>query len=171
MDEIALRAGVTKPMVYYYFGNKVGFYQKLVKYIEDILHSMVDRCLYPGISFREAMKNIITLRIEQAIHQPAVSNGIKIMVTSKYICGAESREKIARLFSKLEPFYQEAVNSGQIRPDADIRLIMGMMNSLLDGALQTQGIDFLTQGKPEDFAEKAVQMIFDGIGIGERSSR
>jgi AcrR family transcriptional regulator len=168
MDELAARAGVTKPMVYYYFGSKVGFYQKLVKHIEDSLRTMVDKCLFPGISFREALKNMISLRMEQTIRQPEISNSIRIMAMSKSICGAESRAKIVGLFERLEPVFQEALKKGEIRPDADLHLTMGMMNSLIDGALRIKGIEFFKQVNPDDFAEKTVRMIFDGIGYGER---
>jgi AcrR family transcriptional regulator len=171
MDELAARAGVTKPMVYYYFGSKVGFYQKLVKHIEESLRVMVDKCLYPGISFREALKNMISLRIEQTILHPEVSNSIRIMAMSKSICGAESRDRIVEMFSRLEPVFQDSLKKGEVRPDADLYLTMGMMNSLLDGALRLKGIDFFKQVKPEEFAEKTVQMIFDGIGLGERDPR
>ncbi len=171
MDELAARAGVTKPMVYYYFGSKVGFYQKLVKHIEESLKIMVDKCLYPGISFREALKNMIALRVEQTINEPEISNSVRIMAMSKSICGAESRSKIVELFERLEPVFQESLKKGEIRPDADLHLTMGMLNSLFDGALRIKGIDFFKQINIDDFAEMMVRMIFDGIGYGERDPR
>lgn len=164
MEEVATRAGVTKPMVYYYFGNKVGFYQKLVKHVEEALSEMVNRCIYPGISFREALKNMIAMRIEQTVNNPEVSNSVRIMATTKSICGAESRDRIVGMFSKLEPVFRNAVENGEVRPDADLQLTMGIMNSLLDGALRMKGIEFFKQAEPEDLAGKIVQMIFDGIG-------
>ncbi len=171
MDEVAARAGVTKPMVYYYFGSKVGFYQKLVKHIEDSLFEMVEQCLSPGISFREALKNIIAIRVDQTVNQPELSNAIRIMATTKTICGAEARARIVRMFNRLEPVFNTAIERGEVRPDADLHLTMGMLNSLLDGALRIKGIDFFKSVRPEDFAEKMVQMVFDGIGKGERYAR
>ncbi len=171
MDELAARAGVTKPMVYYYFGSKVGFYQKLVKHIEESLSEMVNSCLRPGISFREALKNIVALRIRQTVNQPEVSNGVRLMATTKTICGAESRERIVALFGKLEPVFLRAKETGEISPEADLHLTMGMMNSLLDGALRVKGIEFFKQMDPEDVAARIVNMVFDGIGTGERASR
>lgn len=171
MDEVAARAGVTKPMVYYYFGSKVGFYQKLVKYIEDSLCEMIDQCLSPGVSFREALKNLISYRVNQTVNQPEISNGVRVMVTAKSICGAESRSRILNMFRKLEPVFENSIKNGEIRADSDLNLTMGMMNSLLDGALRIKGIEFFKEIKPDEFAEKTVQMIFDGIGKGERESQ
>jgi AcrR family transcriptional regulator len=163
MDDVAGRAGVTKPMVYYYFGSKVGFYQHLVKHIEKSLCEMVEECLSPGISFREALRNILAVRIRQTLDQPELANAIRIMATNATICGAESRVRITGMFSRLEPVFQSAQACGEIREDADLHLTMGMMNSLLDGALRVKGIDFIRAIGPERFADKAVQMVFDGI--------
>jgi len=170
MDEVAARAGVTKPMVYYYFGSKVGFYQGLVKHIEESLQLMMKKCLKPGTTFREALKEMIIIRVHQAVNQPELSNAVRIMVTTKSICGAESRARIAGMFSRLEPVFEESVTNGEIRSDADLHLTMGMMNSLLDGAMRIKGVEFFREISPEVFADRIVRMVFDGIGKGKRET-
>lgn len=171
MEEVAAKAGVTKPMVYYYFGSKAGFYRKLVDHIEETLSEMVTECLFPGITFRQALRNIIVMRIDQTINQPELSNGVRLMATSMHICGVESRGRMYHLFNRLDPVFREAIGSGEIRADSDLQLIMGMMNSLLEGAMRIHGPGFFERIGPETFAGEVIRMIFDGIGTGERTSK
>lgn len=168
MDDVASEAGVTKPMVYYYFGNKVGFYKHLVQHIEDSLQEMIADCIQPDSSFREVLTAIIKGRVEQVIKRPELSNAIRIMAVSKTIGGAESRSKIVSMFNKLIPFFEISIKSGEIREDADLRLIMAMTNSLLDGALRIHGKELFESADSSDFAEKIVRLVFDGIGTGKR---
>jgi AcrR family transcriptional regulator len=169
MDDVALKAGVTKPMVYYYFGSKVGFYKSLVQYIEDCLQEVLTCCIKPGISFRDALVNIIRVRIDHVTERPELHNAIRIMALNKTIGGAESRSRILQMFNRLKPVFNEAISNGQIREDADLHLIMAMMNSLLDGALRIHGKEFFTSVNSIDFAEKLVRLVFDGIGTEKRN--
>lgn len=169
MDDIAAEVGVTKPMVYYYFGSKAGFYEHLVEYIISSLQEMLNTSLKPGSSFREVLKELIARRIIQQANYPDLSNAVRILATSKVICGAESRPRILALFSTLEPLFDEAKRVGEVRTDADLRLVMALLNSLMDGALRIHGKDFFKTVNSADFAEKLIQLLFDGIGTGKRS--
>jgi len=170
MDEVAARAGVTKPMVYYYFGSKIGFYQSLVDHVEDSLNVLVENCLEEGLPFREVLRRIIVGRVDQVINRPDFSNAVRMMATSKFICGAEARARILKLFNRLEPVFQKAIEQGDIHRTADLQLVMGMLNALLDGAFRIKGKEFFTKTDPEAVADRLVGMIFDGIGTGKRKS-
>ncbi|MCK5133911.1 MAG: TetR/AcrR family transcriptional regulator [Candidatus Sabulitectum sp.] len=169
MDDVAAEAGVTKPMVYYYFDSKIGFYKQLVEYVADSLQEMLTDCLKPGISFKDILKRIIEGRIEQLLARPELSNAVRIIATSKTLGGAESRSRIVALFSKLQPVFDEAVSLGEIRKDTDLHLIMALVNSLLDGAIRIHGKEFFNTVSPASFAEMLIRLVFDGIGTGKRS--
>lgn len=169
MEDIALQVGVTKPMVYYYFGSKVGFYKELVKHVADSMEEMLTDCLKPGISFRELLKTIIQTRIEQLIDRPEFSNAVRIMVTSKTLGDAESRSKILGVFNKLQPIFDQAVDRGEVRNDTELHLTMALLNSLLDGAVRIHGNKFFNTVSPDGFAEVLIRLVFDGIGTGKRS--
>ncbi len=171
MDEIAAKAGVTKPMVYYYFGSKVGYYDNLVQHIEDALQKILTDCIEPETSFREVLVKIIKGRIRLIIQHPELSNAIRIMATSKTIGGAESRSRIVAMFNRLQPVFDAAISTGEIREDADLYLIMAMTNSLLDGALRIHGKKFFNTVNPVYFAERLVRLVFDGIGMGKRYTK
>lgn len=170
MDDVAAKAGVTKPMVYYYFGSKLGFYNQLVEYVESSLQELLTNCIEPGIPFRELLRRIVLGRIEQLINRPEISNAVRIMVTSKTIGSAESRASILVVFNRLQPLFDNAVSLGEIRADAELHLVMGLVNSLLDGAIRMHGKVFFDNIKPSDFADMLVRQVFDGIGTGKRSS-
>ena len=169
MDDIAAEVGVTKPMVYYYFGSKTGFYEHLVDYIISFLQEMLNTCMKSASSFREVLKELIASRIIQQSNYPELSNAVRILATTKVICGAESRSKMLALFSSLEPLFNQAKELGEIRADADLRLVMALLNSLMEGALRIHGKEFFKTVNPADFAEKLIRLLFDGIGTGKRS--
>lgn len=171
MDDIAAEAGVTKPMVYYYFGSKLGFYKQLVEYAGNSLQAMLDDCLKPGISFRNLLKKIIEARIDQLIKRPELSSAVRIMVTSKTVGGAESRSRIVAVFARLQPVFDQAVDIGEIREDAELHLVMAHVNCLLDGAIRIHGKEFFNTVRPVDFAEILMRLVFDGIGTGKRSRK
>ncbi len=169
MDDIATKAGVTKPMVYYYFGSKLGYYQQLVKYIEDSMQEMLDDCFEKDISFREFLTRIIEKRIVLLINHPEISNAVQIMVTGETIGGASSRSRIVAVFTRFQPVFNHAISSGEIREDAELHLVMALLNSLLDGALRIHGKEFFVNKQPAPLAEMLVRQVFDGIGTGKRS--
>jgi len=169
MDDIAAKAGVTKPMVYYYFGSKLGYYQQLVKYVEDSMQEMLESSFHPDISFREFLRKIIETRIVQLIDHPEISNAVQIMVTSETVGGASSRSRIVAVFSKFQPVFNRAVSNGEIREDAELHLVMGLVNSLLDGAYRIHGKEFFDDKQPAWLAEMLIRQVFDGIGTGKRS--
>ncbi len=169
MDDIAAEAGVTKPMVYYYFGSKTGFYEHLVEHVTSSLREMLTGCLDSGSTFREVLKSLIVQRINQESFHPELSNTVRILATTKEIGGAECRAKILALFSGLDPLFADAKKSGEIRKDADLRLVMALLNSLLEGALRIHGKDFFKTVTSVDFSEVLIRLLFDGIGTGKRS--
>ena len=169
MDDIAIEAGVTKPMVYYYFGSKAGFYEHLVEYILSFLQEMLTCCLESGSSFRDVLKRLIERRINQETVHPELSNAVRVLATTKEIGGAESRSKILALFSGLDPVFDRAKESGEIRKDADLRLVMTLLNSLLEGVLKIHGKVFLKTVPSVDCSEVLIRLLFDGIGTGKRS--
>ncbi|MCK5036714.1 MAG: TetR/AcrR family transcriptional regulator [Candidatus Sabulitectum sp.] len=169
MEDIAAEAGVTKPMVYYYFGSKLGFYQQLVEHTADSLQKMLEDCLEPDISFRELLQRIIRARIDQLIARPELSNAVRIMAIGKTIGGAESRSRIVAIFNNLQPIFNQAVKLGEIRNDAELPLIMALVNSLLDGAVRVHGKQFFDSVTPVDFTDMITRLVFDGIGTGKRS--
>ena len=169
MDDVAAKAGVTKPMVYYYFGSKLGFYEQLVEHTADSLQKMLQDCLEPDVSFRELLQRIIRARIDQLVTRPELSNAVRIMVTGKTIGGAESRSRIVAIFNNLQPIFNQAVKLGEIRKDAELHLIMALVNSLLDGAVRVHGKQFFDSVTPVDFTDMLTRLVFDGIGTGKRS--
>ncbi|MCK5786318.1 MAG: TetR/AcrR family transcriptional regulator [Candidatus Sabulitectum sp.] len=171
MDDVAFEAGVTKPMIYYYFGSKVGYYNHLVTHIEQTLQVILTDCIQPDSPFRDILIRIIRGRIELMTRHPEISNAVRIMATSKTIGGAESRPKIITMFNRLQPAFDNAKIRGEIREDADLHLIMAMTNSLLDGALRIHGKEFLTATDPTSFAEMLVRLVFDGVGTEKRHTK
>lgn len=168
MDEIAEKAGVTKPMVYYYFGNKAGFYKYLVEYIEELVSKLVSDSIKSTKTFRELIKYIVKRRIELIIYQPDLSNAIRLIATKHTIAGVQSRSRLLNKFSELYPIFDKAKASGEIRSDADLQITMVLINSILDGALRVHGKDFFNKINKSEFTDRLTGLIFDGIGTRKR---
>jgi AcrR family transcriptional regulator len=169
MDDVAAKAGVTKPMVYYYFGSKRGYYKQLVRYVQNSMEELLADIISPEISFRDLLQRIVMSRIEQLINHPEISNAVRIMVSSKTIGGASSRSRIATVFTRLQPVFDLAVSSGEIREDTELHLVMGLVNSLLDGVVRMHDREFYSSVKPSVFTDMLIRLVFDGIGTGKRS--
>ena len=168
MDEIAEKAGVTKPMVYYYFGNKAGFYKYLIEYIEEMVTTLINSSIKSSTSFRGIITYIITKRIELTINQPDLSNAIRIIATTHTIAGVQARSRLISKFSTLTPAFEKAKKTGDIRIDADLHITMALTNSLLDGVLRIHGKDFFRKIDTSEFANQLTSLVFDGIGTGKR---
>ncbi|PIE52237.1 hypothetical protein CSA37_07710 [Candidatus Fermentibacteria bacterium] len=168
LDEVADKAGVTKPMVYYYFGNKVGYYQNLIQYVEEVMLDLVNQCLSDGGSFRTIMKRFILQRVDCILNHPEFSSAFRIIVSNKELWGVQVREHFISIVRAFEPVFTGEIENGRIKPDANLQLVMATLNTLIEGAYRIHGRKFFETADTEKFADMITAMIFEGIGTGTR---
>ena len=85
MHDIAERSGVTKPMVYYYFDNKEGFYRELALYVIRTIREQVRKSLKTDCPLRETLVRYAEYRFEYARENPALTKAILRLFTDENI--------------------------------------------------------------------------------------
>ena len=107
MREISETTGLSKPTIYYYFGNKEGIYTALVEtglnYQRDLFQEIFDR----NIPFKNKIIEVIKLRFQQVKDFPEFAKFFLILFTSL--------EKL--------PFLQKIINEASARRQLFIELI------------------------------------------------
>jgi AcrR family transcriptional regulator len=79
--EIVDAAGVTKPVLYYYFGNKEGIYLELMEEALGTVHSLVTRAMESGGSARERIERLCESTFDAMLDHLDV---VRVMDSSYY---------------------------------------------------------------------------------------
>ncbi|GAB4373416.1 MAG: TetR/AcrR family transcriptional regulator [Calditrichia bacterium] len=164
MREISESSGVSKPTIYYYFGNKEGIYKALVDtglhYNWQILQDIIQK----NLPIKQKMVELLKIRFQQVLEYPEFAKFFLNLYLStenlpflrEIVQEAESRrEIIVRLI-------QEGIARGEFGPRANPNLateiFMGTALYFILKQLNT-GQQILS----DDLAEKIVDFLFRGL--------
>ncbi len=170
MDEVAERSGVTKPMIYYYFESKEGFYRAIANHLLDMGKALIVKVFDPRKSLRQALYDMVDMRLDMARNRPSLSRAFLMMIhdPNLTLVMQDIRKQMQDLWGVVRPTIDRAVKSGELRPDADAALVMMMVNTASMGYMMriAEGIEHPPLPDPR----RIVDVIFDGIaGDGEES--
>ena len=164
MDEVAEMSGVTKPMIYYYFDSKEGFYKALANHMLDMGKALVVKVFDPRKSLRQALYDLVELRLELTRTKPALARAFLMMLHDPNLglIIEGMQKKMQDLWQVVRPTLERAKKNGEIRPDADTTLVLMMVNTASIGYMMRilKGID----NPPLPDARQIVDVVFDGIG-------
>ena len=132
MREIAEKAGLTKPMIYYHFQNKEALYLGLLEENLALFCQGLDRLLAEGRDARTTLSAIIDhfeqtfakgVKVYNIIQREISSNGRYLaLLTEKYFIGISQR---------IAGFMKIGQAQGVIRPDLDAQLAEMSLVSIL----------------------------------------
>jgi AcrR family transcriptional regulator len=106
MDEIATRAGITKPIVYEHFGSKEGLYAAVVEREMDELVGSVSEALSQGSS-RERWEAAVVVFLDYVEHEPA---GFEVLTREAPL--GVGRRGLTRVVDQLAERVAGAFNDG-----------------------------------------------------------
>jgi AcrR family transcriptional regulator len=106
MDEIAGRAGITKPIVYEHFGSKEGLYAAVVEREMDELVTRVSRALLTGTS-RRRWEGAVRVFLEYVEQEPA---GFEVLTREAPL--GVGRRGLTRVIDQLAERVADAFNTG-----------------------------------------------------------
>lgn len=131
MDEVAQRSGLTKPMIYYYFDSKEGFYKGLARHLLDIIRRYLEDIFLPNRSLRECLYDLMEQRMQFVRENPGSSKAIMSMMHDPNIGRLikELQDEFGRHVDIMRPVFEKAVETGEIRADVPYSMIMMMINS------------------------------------------
>lgn len=132
MREIAERAGLTKPMIYYHFKNKEALYLGLLEENLELFCQGLERVLAAGSDPRATLCAIIDhfeqtfakgIKVYNIIQREISGNGHYVaLLTERYF---------AKILLQIAQFMREGQARGFIRPDLDPQLAEMSLVSIL----------------------------------------
>ena len=136
MDQVAEASGVSKPMIYYYFNNKEGYYKALAGHLLQIARSLNREILNPDLSLRENMTNYVQFRVEYVNTNPGISKAFLSIITDPNIGllieEMQDEFNVMRM-EFIDPMFDRAIEKGEILPDTNRMMVMMLINSVLIG--------------------------------------
>ncbi len=158
--EIVERAHTSKPTLYYYFGSKDGLYRECVREAIAGLAELVDEALSAPGPVRERLVRFLRAYVQGGLAKP---EAVQLLIGATRGVGvprlpilAMVRQQLDRLGGVLE----QGAERGELvvaHPALAVRMLCGAADYVLFSALEGEPID-------PDFAERLVDLLFDGIG-------
>jgi TetR/AcrR family transcriptional regulator len=164
MDHVAERSGVSKPMIYYYFDNKEGFYRALAEQMLLRARSLMSEVYDSRASLRENLIKYVRFRLMYVKERPDETSAFLSIITDPnigvLISELQSEFDVMRL-EFIDPMFDRAIQQGEIRESVNRSVVMMMLNSLLI----TYTVKFLNNlCCLEDIdPNEIVGIVFDGI--------
>ena len=164
MDLVAESSNMSKPMIYYYFKNKEGYYRSLARYLLRLSREMLKEMFSPGFSLRDALSRYVKFRIEFAETKPGLAKAYMSMIHDPNIglMIEDLKSEFNLIRTELfDPVFDRAIETGEIDPGTDRMLVMTMINSTLIAFT----LKILNRFPSIEFPDPAgiVDMVFDGI--------
>ncbi len=168
MDLVAESSNMSKPMIYYYFKNKEGYYRSLARYLLRLSREMLKEMFSPDFSLRESLIRYVKFRIEFAETEPGLAKAYMSMIHDPNIglMIEDLKSEFNLIRTELfDPVFDRAVETGEIDQGTDRMLVMIMINSTMIAFT----LKILNRFPSIEFPDPAgiVDMIFDGIGGSE----
>lgn len=164
MDQVAERSGVSKPMIYYYFDNKEGYYRAVAEQLLKMARSLMVEIYDPRRSLRENLINYVSFRLRFVEENPGMTTAFLSIITDPNIgllINELQQEFDIMRMEFIDPMFDRAFENGEIKPGINRMIVMMMLNSLLVSLTVKMTHDLC--GKEEVDPEEVVDIIFDGI--------
>jgi AcrR family transcriptional regulator len=136
MDQVAEVSGLSKPMIYYYFENKEGYYKAITEHLFDIASCMMDDVFLPGLSLRENLKRYVAMRLRFIDEQPGLVRAFASILHDPNIglLIDNAQERFESMRSDIiDPLFDTAIERGEISAGTNRMLVLVMMNSTIIG--------------------------------------
>ncbi len=161
LDDIAREAAVTKPTVYYYFGDKSALFTTMVCSVLEEHGAGLRTAARRGTRARDRLVSALAFLIGARCSAPRLlrDGGIALTVDQN----SQARSAFFRhFFAPLQQILDEGVRSGELR-QLDTAFATQALLNLLD---PWTGRDPLPGGRdPQQLAADIVGLVVDGIGV------
>lgn len=160
--EVVEAAGVTKPTLYYYFGNKEALFAEAVGAQLDGLRSFIDALVQAQGPCRGRLHAFLELYVRGAIENP---DKVRLMMTATAPTDA-SQPKVVTIerfraeLERLGDIFLQGSTRGELRADLDCEMAV----ALLVGAADLMLISGLSGVPvPDDFADRILTTLLEGL--------
>ena len=159
VEEIAAKAGVSKPVVYEHFGGKEGLYAVVVDREMERLLATVTRALNEGVHYRDKLEQAALALLE---YIEECSDGFRIMVRDSH--GASGTGSFASLLSEIA-HRVEHILGREFEQHGYEDKSAPMYAQMLVGMVALTGQWWLDERKPkrEEVAAHVVNLAWNGL--------
>ncbi len=171
MEEVAAIGGVTKPMVYYYFGSKDGYFTALVEHMFGIARDAFGGLLSPEIPVREALRVFMLTRLRLQRENARYTSAWENLLQESW---RMSDMKISgrRFFQEVfMPVFDQAVKNGEVRSDIKPGLVLAVLASVIETALKKHHVNTSDALLMERLVEEVSDLILNGIRSREKGEQ
>lgn len=139
-DLIARKAGISKGLLFYYFKNKLSYYEFLFEYSQKIISSSIDMDLCRKTrDFFEVLECVIDQKYKLLTKYPHIFNFIVVAYWSNdnRIIDIVSNKAISYdNFNIYE--YLDNIDKSKFKNEEDIHKVIEMLSLMLDGYIQNK---------------------------------
>ena len=160
---IAERAGVTKPVLYYYFGSKDGLFRSLLEYAEDLHKRILQDALYGQGGARDRLERLFrdslnTMRKNRELAR--LMFGLTC-APPQGLPAVDGKEYADRMHKTIKTICRQGVENGEMASD-DPDTVAFLIMTLLDYSCLWELTDPVAF--PPNTAFKMLDLVFKGIG-------
>jgi len=164
MREIAERAGISKPAIYYYFKSKEELFLEMLKTTFQKFVKSIDEVFTSDLSPKEKLLNLIIAMFEKTKEKPEIFRIIHSINLEdiKIDIALNFRERFKFIRDNLKKIFDDGVKKGLFRNDIDMDVFLACFN----GALSLHVLRFIKVGNIElnrERAEKILDLFLNGI--------
>ncbi len=164
MREISELSKVTKPTIYYYFGNKEGIYKALIK--EALAYHTEDlrQIAALKISIKQKLVELIKRRFQVSLRHPELTKFVLELLYHyeklPFLNGFNDEvECHGKIFTDM---IQKGISSGEFGPTARPELVVDVVGGVLMHFLMN-GLHHRGRALSDQLAEEIVELLFKGL--------
>jgi AcrR family transcriptional regulator len=163
--EIAQRAGVTKPLIYYHFGSKERLYGDLFRGAMDFAFQEVEKVLQRASGPVDRLKELIRAQVALARHAPEIYGFVHGVLTMPGLIplGFDYKDTGRKYTGLFYQVVEEGRRSGEFR-DLPSDLVMAAPFSTL-GIFVARVLAGDLEKIPDDFEEMMIELITHGVEV------
>ena len=163
-QQIAQRAGVSRPTLHYYFPTREGLYAALLADIRDRVAECATAAVGAG-SLRRQLAAFTAELQRLGAAEPAL---MKMVVTARidHHRGVHRHEAATEIVSAVHAFYDtvvvDAVGRGELAPDTDVRAVADLLAALFWGLGFHAGF-IMADGDASGVAKQLLRLLGHGL--------
>lgn len=164
MREISELSNVSKPTIYYYFGNKEGIYRTLIKEALKYHTEDLKQIARLNIPMKQKLVELLKRRFQITLKYPELAKFVLEMFVQfeKLPCLNGLESDIAAHAKIFADMIQEGINSGEFGPSAKPELVVHVIGAVLVHFLITQ-LNSKERILSDQLAEELVELLFKGL--------
>jgi len=164
MREISEMSKVSKPTIYYYFGNKEGIFKELIEVGMKYGSEKTEEIIASDMPIKQKLIKLVQNRFQASYKHPELAKFyLSVFVTSENIPFIDDYQTFVKKHRKmLIDIIRQGVVSGEFGPRTNPELAVEIIGAVLGHFIRLQ---FKSKKRilTDEFAEEIVELLFRGL--------